>query len=238
MWIREGFFPHLTNVVLDRVQVGGDNVLIHVRTVGTAAVCPICQTVATRLHSRYVRCLADAAIVSRPLRLLVKVRKFFCDNASCLRKVFCERLEFADRYARRTRLAYGGLMSVALALGGRAGARLAAVLGLASSPTTLLRVIRRIPDGEAATPRCSGSTISLPAAGAGTARSPCREFRQTDGSSAGTHGSVAVGQHGRTRGFARTDDSVVFCLGLEDLLGGRSVADRGLITETEHSGQV
>lgn len=127
------FFPHLAQVVLDQVRLDGHAMVIYARTTGAEAVCPVCFTVSARVHSRYVRRLSDTAIASRPAWLL-RVRKFFCNNASCQRKTFSEPLEFADRYARRTCLADDGITSVALALGGRAGARLASRLGAGWSP--------------------------------------------------------------------------------------------------------
>ncbi|MGH3781993.1 MAG: ISL3 family transposase [Pseudonocardiaceae bacterium] len=55
------------------------------------------------------------------------------------------------RYARRTVLLRGMLESIGLALAGRAGTRLATTLGLPASRSTLLRVIRALPDPEIAT---------------------------------------------------------------------------------------
>ncbi|MEV6971178.1 transposase family protein [Hamadaea sp. NPDC051192] len=150
------FFPHLARVEIGRVQLGDDGLLVHASAVGAVANCPKCQVASLRVHSRYVRRLSDTAVAARPSRLMVTVRKFFCDNPSCGRKVFCEALEFADRHAWRTRLANDGLASVALALGGRAGARLSRVLGIGCSPATLLRVIRRIPEPAVTTPRVLG----------------------------------------------------------------------------------
>src|SRR5919107_2565115 len=60
------------------------------------------------------------------------------------------------RHGRRTTPAAGVVESVALALGGRAGARLVDRLALPTSRMTLLRVIRRIPDPPIATPRVLG----------------------------------------------------------------------------------
>jgi transposase len=77
--------------------------------------------------------------------LRLRVRKFFCDEASCSQRIFAERLEaVAGAYARRTDRQREALEWIALALGGEAGARLAAELGLGVSPDTLLNRIRGI----------------------------------------------------------------------------------------------
>jgi transposase len=71
------------------------------------------------------------------------VRKFFCDEPSCKRKIFAERLEEVARvFARGTERRREALEWIAFALGGEAGARLARELGLLVSPDTLLNRIR------------------------------------------------------------------------------------------------
>ncbi len=52
------------------------------------------------------------------------------------------------RYARCTVLLRGMLESIGLALAGRAGARLATTLGLPATRSTVLRLIRALPDPE------------------------------------------------------------------------------------------
>jgi len=140
------FFPHLQRVRLDRVTLDCGVVVVEAHTTAAAARCPKCRVVSARVHSRYVRRLSDTAIASRPTTLVLGVRKFFCDMACCPQRTFCEPLDFACRYSRRTQLATDEVTSVALALGGRAGARLATVLGIGASRVSLLRLIRRIPD--------------------------------------------------------------------------------------------
>ncbi len=52
--------------------------------------CPLCDTKATRVHSRYTRRLADLPCGGQQVRLLVQVRKCFCDAPNCPRKIFVE----------------------------------------------------------------------------------------------------------------------------------------------------
>jgi len=60
----------------------------------------------------------------------LRARRLFCDEASCERRIFCERLPDVAARARKTGRLEGGLLAIVLELGGRAGARLAAELGL------------------------------------------------------------------------------------------------------------
>jgi hypothetical protein len=74
------------------------------------------------------------------------------------------------RYARKTPLLAGMLESIAVALAGRAGSRLASALGVPASRQVLLRLIMAAPDPAAAGPRCSGSMTSRSGAASTTAR--------------------------------------------------------------------
>ena len=80
------------------------------------------------------------------MKLILRVRKFFCKVPSCERRVFTERLPgvVAPR-ARTTERLSMLLQAVAFALGGEAGARLAKRIGLVVSPATLISLIRRTP---------------------------------------------------------------------------------------------
>jgi transposase len=113
------------------------------------AACPHCGHASARVHSRYQRRLADAATGGRRVVLRLGVRRLFCDHPDCQARTFTEQLPgLTTRYARRTPLLRTLLEQVALALAGRAGARLAGRLGLPASRDTLLRLLRTLPDPE------------------------------------------------------------------------------------------
>jgi transposase len=80
------------------------------------------------------------------VRVQLRVRKFFCDHPACPRQIFTERLPpVAAPWARRTLRLAQRLLAYGLALGGEAGARLVAQLGLRTSPDTLLRLVQAAP---------------------------------------------------------------------------------------------
>jgi transposase len=119
--------------------------------------CPVCVYPSRRVHSRYWRTLADLPWGGVPVTFRITVRKLFCDNVSCPRKVFAERLQgVARQYARRTNRQREALEDIGLALGGRPGSRLAAGLGLRASRDTLLRLVRGLPLHLDYTPRVLG----------------------------------------------------------------------------------
>lgn len=119
--------------------------------------CSYCRQPSRRLHSRTTRTLADAPILGHSVVMHVETRRFFCDNDACSHRTFTERLtDLAQPRARCTDRLRRHWEQVGLALGGRAGARLAKREGQPVSLKTLLRCVRATPCPEMATPRCLG----------------------------------------------------------------------------------
>src|SRR3954451_23461705 len=122
-----------------------------------APECPLCHVAARRLHSRYERTLADLPWAGWTVRLELGVRKLFCDNPDCGRRIFTERLPgVVAPWARRTLRLGKRLTTVAVALGGSAGARLSRDLGIPASRNTLVRLIRAAPLPPCPTPTVLG----------------------------------------------------------------------------------
>ncbi|MGF6942341.1 transposase [Streptomyces auratus] len=110
-----------------------------------------------RVHSTYGRCLADTPVGDRPVLIELTVRRLYCENVRCPRRTFTERVKgLTVRYGRRTPAARRVLEAVAVALGGRAGSRLASVLHTRVSRTTLLRALMALPDPDWTVPKVSG----------------------------------------------------------------------------------
>jgi hypothetical protein len=101
--------------------------------------------------------LADTACGGREVRVDLQVRRFLCGGGGCARKTFAEQVPgLTVRYGRRTFQLRGVLEAVALALAGRAGARLTRRLACAVSRSTLLRLIRAAADPDDQTPLILG----------------------------------------------------------------------------------
>ncbi len=91
--------------------------------------------------------------------IVLSVRRLFCDEQACRRPTFAEQVAgLTVRYGRRTPLLQRMLEQVAVALAGRAGARLAEQLHARASRSTLLRLLMSLPDPDhaAVTPRVLG----------------------------------------------------------------------------------
>ncbi|MBA3390774.1 MAG: ISL3 family transposase [Rubrobacter sp.] len=126
-----------------RIETG--RVSIRVSSGTRRSVCPLCGRGSSRVHSRYARTVSDLPWHGIFVELEVLARRFFCDEASCERKIFCERLPEVAARARKTVRLEEALLAIALELGGRAGARLALELGIVAARDALLRRIKGAP---------------------------------------------------------------------------------------------
>jgi len=119
--------------------------------------CPVCRLPTRRIHSYDQRTLADLPWAHVRVVLQLRVRKFFCANGRCTRRIFTERLpQLVVPGARRTQRLVQWLAQIAVALGGTAGAQLSHGLGEAVGRNTRLRVVRRLPLPVRATPTVLG----------------------------------------------------------------------------------
>ena len=132
-------------------------ITLTVHATPATAPCPLCTTPARRIHSHYERTLADLPWAHYRVRLQLCVRKWFCRNRDCPRRIFTERLPtVAAPWARRTLRLAQRLVALGMALGGKAGVRLGHTWDLAVSRNTLLRLLRRQPAPSFPTPRVLG----------------------------------------------------------------------------------
>jgi transposase len=147
----ELLLPHLAGVVVDAVELAVSRLRIMVRPKAVEASCSTCSTPSRKVHSRYDRSLADLAVGGRRMEIRLRVRRWLCLSDDCPVRTFAEQVDgLSTKYARRTTPLRQALGDIALALAGRAGARLAGRLGLPVGRSSLLRLIRAMPDPEPA----------------------------------------------------------------------------------------
>jgi len=151
------FLPHLRHIKVTDTLVADHAITLVAATTRKRASCPLCRRWSKRAHSHYGRTIRDLPWAGYPVVIRLRVRRFFCDNPRCERRIFAERVP--DLAPVRGRLALPFRRSVAdigLALGARPGARLAAPLGLPVSPRTVLRLLHALPEPTVTTPRVLG----------------------------------------------------------------------------------
>jgi transposase len=128
------------------MTVVGNVLTIQVTATAKSRPCPLCTQEAIHVRSYYTRLVADVPCAGRHVQLILHVRKFRCDTATCPRKIFAERLgPFVQAWARKTTRLRQAIEAIGLATCGEGGARLAGRLGIPTSPTTVLRCVMALP---------------------------------------------------------------------------------------------
>jgi transposase len=138
--------PPIRTVRFTQVTVEQDTIQLQLTATAPTACCPSCAIPSSSVHIHYQRHLTDLPWGTRSVRPQLTVRKFVCRNLTCARRIFTERFpDFVAPSARKTTRLVTLRRAIGLALGGQAGARLAARLRLPTSPATLLRLVRVAP---------------------------------------------------------------------------------------------
>ncbi len=149
--------PDPTCLTLESLRIENGVIVFAARTATPSAACPCCGHPSERVHSRYRRTLVDLPWQGNGVRIVLSLRKLFCDNRHCERHIFAERVPaVAQRYARKTCRLAEALRELAFLAGGEAAARIARAFGLLVSSDALLYNLRRLPPSLAPTPRVLG----------------------------------------------------------------------------------
>src|SRR6266542_1955995 len=146
--------PTGAGLALEHVRLCGEVVHQFVHLEASGASCPCCACWSEAFHSSYERSVADLPMADRQVVVHLEVRRFRCHERTCPRKTFVEQVPaLVERYARRTRRLRSDLDFIGLALGGRPGSRLCRRQKKPTSRTTLLRLVRALPEQPIETPR-------------------------------------------------------------------------------------
>ena len=132
-------------LVVESVEEDEGVMVVSARSAAERRQCPRCGRSSGRVHSRYVRTIADLPCAGRKVRLRLTARRFVCEATFCQQRIFAERFEdhVVAEHSRRTARLEHIVHHLGLALGGRPAAGLAKRLMVPISNDTLLRVVRR-----------------------------------------------------------------------------------------------
>lgn len=148
--------PDLSDLIIEQVSMAND-ITVTVHAASPTASCPCCGTICKRVQSRYSRTLRDLPASGRSVHLIVRVRRFFCQESTCIRKIFAERFPslMLPRVKFTLRL-QETLREMGFVLGGEAGARLGKHLSIPGGPDTILRLVKRAELPVVSSPRVVG----------------------------------------------------------------------------------
>ncbi len=150
-------FPLPDGLEITEVRETPEEVLVHVTSYRSSSPCPHCSMPSSAIHSSYRRHPKDLPCAGRPIRLVFTVRKFFCRNPTCSRKVFTERLaDFIETSSRLTKRLRTAVQDIGFATGGKGGERLSDKLAMPISEATVLCSLFLVPLPEVGNVRVVG----------------------------------------------------------------------------------
>ncbi|MEE1782394.1 ISL3 family transposase [Streptomyces sp. SP17BM10] len=156
-WFGELLFPSLPQVEVAGVEASGAVVRIAARVAAPGASCPDCGAWSERAHGSYLRYPSDLPSCGQPVTVALRVRRFACPDPVCRRRTFVEQVDgLTRRHGQVTERQRSSVAGLGLALAGRAGARMAALLGIRASRSTLLRRVMELPDPAVGAPVAVG----------------------------------------------------------------------------------
>lgn len=140
------FLPLPAGLKITTTTTRYDLLVVEVVSTKVKSCCPLCFCLTERRHSQYTRLVADLPCAGFRVQRILHVRRFFCDNSDCIRKIFTERLPaFVLPWAHLTVRLCQACQALGLATSGELGTRLAERLAIQTSPTTILRRIMALP---------------------------------------------------------------------------------------------
>ena len=135
--------PTLT---VDRVEQSTQGLTVYLYATTSTVFCPRCGTAGSRVHSRYIRTVADLTCVGQRFTLKLQVRKCICPLDSCPQRIFAEPFAgLVRRYARMTDRLIKALQSVGVTANGADGANLSSSLAMLTTAKTLIRRVLELP---------------------------------------------------------------------------------------------
>jgi transposase len=149
--------PPGAGLIVEQVRVCDEIVHLTVRCEPAGAHCPKCGTWSEAFHSSYERNLGNLPIALRQAVIDLQVRRFRCYQAECPRKTFVEQAPvMAERYAHRTQPPPVIDRRDRPQPGWPSWESHCKRLAIPTSRSTLLRMVRGLPERSIATPTVLG----------------------------------------------------------------------------------
>lgn len=89
---KQGIIPK--EFEIESLRVAQENIKGILIRVASKAKCPLCQEESKRIQSKYLRTVAELPWSGVAVEFSLQVRRFYCDNRKCVRKIFNERIQY------------------------------------------------------------------------------------------------------------------------------------------------
>ena len=92
-----------SKLVVTGKETKDDIMYIYCDTKKQPTKCKYCGEESENVHSIYTRTISDLPIQKYKVKLLINVKKYFCNNSKCQHTTFAEPLDFVEKNALRTK---------------------------------------------------------------------------------------------------------------------------------------
>ena len=133
----------MPELIVNNIDYSCSIVKIYASIKAKRSKCPICEKYSNKVHDYYTRTLSDLPVFQNKTTIILKTRKFKCQNPQCNRKVFSEQTPYILRYSRRTKRASNILDSLSVELTGKLGNMLSKQLLISVSSSTITRIAHK-----------------------------------------------------------------------------------------------
>lgn len=135
----------LTHFKFGKIRIDDKALSTKIESRRQYGVCPCCGKRSHSVHSHYVRHLQDLPIHGKSLKVMFRARRFRCRNPDCELSFFAEQPpELAVRYGRRSVRERDVLLKMAVEESAMSASRVATIVGMPVSPSTVLRMVKGI----------------------------------------------------------------------------------------------
>ena len=135
----------LTHFKFGKIRIDDKALSTEIESRRQYGVCPCCGKRSHSVHSHYVRHLQDLPIHGKSLKVMFRARRFRCRNPDCELSFFAEQPpELAVRYGRRSVRERDVLLKMAVEESAMSASRVATIVGMPVSPSTVLRMVKGI----------------------------------------------------------------------------------------------
>ena len=133
----------LSHFKFSRAVISGNTVVTEIEPTLGYAFCPCCGKKSRSVHSHYIRHIRDLPLHGRSLEMTFRARRFRCRNPRCQQSIFADQPpELAVRYGRRSVQERDVLLKLAVEESAMAASRVATLVGMPVSPSTVLRIVK------------------------------------------------------------------------------------------------
>ena len=105
--------------------------------------CKYCNQESENVHSTYTRTISDLPIQNYKVKLIINVKKYFCNNVNCQHTTFAEPLEFIEDNAIRTKRLDNYINGIGLKTSSKDAEKQLKSSYVNISNNTILRIIKK-----------------------------------------------------------------------------------------------